>query len=193
MYAYIDTLDEAYRLFIDQLTGSLVTIALDAKVQVDFNPDVVRYYRLIGYENRAVADQDFRNDAVDAGEIGAGHHVVALYAVYLRPNAQGRVATAQLRWLDPKTRQPTEINGNLNTWELGRDYAGMPPHYQLAVLAAQYAEILKGTPWAQEMDMWQVYNLANGLREQLPYDQNVSEFIDLVNRAACAETGQPRY
>ncbi len=193
MYAYIDTLDEAYRLFIDQLTGSLVTIALDSKVQVDFNPDVVRYYRLIGYENRAVADQDFRNDAVDAGEIGAGHHVVALYAVHLQPNAQGRVATAQLRWLDPKTRQPTEINGNLNTWELGRDYAGMQPHYQLAVLAAQYAEILKGTPWAQEMDMWQVYNLATGLREQLPYDQDVSEFIDLVNRAALLKQGNRGY
>ena len=109
MYAYIDNMDEAYRLFIDNLTGSLVTIALDAKVQVDFNPDVVRYYRLIGYENRAVADQDFRNDAVDAGEIGAGHHVVALYAVYLQPNAQGRVGTVQLRWLDPKTRQPTRL------------------------------------------------------------------------------------
>jgi Ca-activated chloride channel family protein len=193
MYAYIDTMDEAYRLFIDQLTGSLVTIALDAKVQVDFNPDVVRYYRLIGYENRAVADQDFRNDAVDAGEIGAGHHVVALYAVYLQLNAQGRLATVQLRWLDPKTRQPTEINGNLNTWELGQDFYGMQPHYQLAVLAAQYAEILKGTPWAQEMDMWQVYNAAVGLREQFPYDQDVSEFIDLVSRAALLKQGNHIY
>ena len=60
----------------------------------------------------------------------------------------------------------------------------MQPHYQLAVIAAQYAEILKGTPWAQEMDLWQVYELANGLRETLPYDQNVNEFVDLVSRAA---------
>ncbi len=189
MYAYIDNLDEARRLFVENLTGSLVTIALDARTQVDFNPDVVRYYRLIGYENRAVADQDFRNDTVDAGEIGAGHHVVALYAVYLQPNAHGRIATVQLRWLDPKTRQPTEINGNLNTWELGQDYYAMQPHYQLAVLAAQYAEILKGTPWAQEMDMWQVYNLASGLRELLPNDQDLSEFVDLVSRAAQLKQG----
>ena len=71
-------------------------IALDAKVQVDFNPDVVAYYRLVGYENRDVADQDFRNDAVDAGEIGAGHSATALYAVMLRPNVDGRIATGQL-------------------------------------------------------------------------------------------------
>ena len=60
----------------------------------------------------------------------------------------------------------------------------MQPHYQLAVIAAQYAEILKGTPWAQEMDLWQVYHAAVGLRERLPYDQSVSELVDLINRAA---------
>ena len=103
------------------------------------------------------------------------------------------MATAQLRWLDPKTRQPTEINGNLNTWELGQDFYAMQPHYQLAVLAAQYAEILKGTPWAQEMDMWQVYDKAVGLRERLPYDQSVSEFIDLVSRAAVLKQGNRAY
>jgi Ca-activated chloride channel family protein len=184
MYAYIDSMEEAYRLFIDNLTGSLMTIAMDAKAQIDFNPAVVRYYRLIGYENRAVADQDFRNDTVDAGEIGAGHHVVALYAIYLQPGAQGRLATAQLRWLDPKTSQPTEINGNLNTWDLKADFRQTPAHYQLAVLAAQYAETLKGTPWAQEVSLWRVVDLAGSLREQLPFDQSVAEFADLVSRAA---------
>ena len=102
-YAYVDNLDEAQRLFVDNLTSTLQVIALDAKVQVDFNPDMVARYRLIGYENRAVADQDFRNDTVDAGEIGAGHTVTALYAVQLRPGAQGRIATVQLRWEDPDT------------------------------------------------------------------------------------------
>jgi Ca-activated chloride channel family protein len=95
-YAYVDDLDEARKLFVDDLTATLQVIALDAKVQVDFNSDVVAYYRLIGYENRDVADQDFRNDAVDAGEIGAGHSVTALYAVTFRPNANGRIATVQV-------------------------------------------------------------------------------------------------
>jgi Ca-activated chloride channel family protein len=83
-YAYVDDIDEAKRLFVDNLTSTLEVIALDAKVQVDFNADVVARYRLIGYENRAVADQDFRNDRVDAGEIGAGLTATALYAVQLR-------------------------------------------------------------------------------------------------------------
>jgi Ca-activated chloride channel homolog len=184
MYAYVDSLEESERLFVDNLTGSLVTIATDAKVQVDFNQDVVRYYRLIGYENRAVADQDFRNDSVDAGEIGAGHHVVALYAVQLKPNANGRVGTVQLRWLDPKTRQATEINGNLNTWDLKAEFNKMTPHYQLAVLAGQYAEALKGTPWAQETDLWKLSDLAKGVSRQLAFDQDVAEFANLVTRAA---------
>jgi len=97
-YAYVDSLAEAEKLFVDDLTSTLQAIALDAKVQVGFNSEVVAYYRLIGYENRDVADQDFRNDAVDAGEIGAGHSATALYAVMFRPNVEGRIATVQLRW-----------------------------------------------------------------------------------------------
>ncbi len=130
-YAYVDDLDEAQKLFVEDLTSTLQVIALDAKVQVDFNPDVVAYYRLIGYENRAVADQDFRNDAVDAGEIGAGHS-----------------ATVQLRWEDPDTHQVTEINGNFNTWDLAASFEQADPRYQLAVVVAQYAEMLRHSPWA---------------------------------------------
>ena len=121
-YAYVDDLDEAQKLFVEDLTSTLQVIALDAKIQVDFNPEVVAYYRLIGYENRDVADQDFRNDTVDAGEIGAGHSATALYAVTFRPNADGRIATVQLRWEDPDTHQVTEINGNFNTWDLAASF-----------------------------------------------------------------------
>ena len=89
-------------MFVEDLTSTLQTIARDARVQVDFNPDVVSRYRLIGYENRAIADEDFRNDSVDAGELGAGHSATALYAVQFQPDAQGRIATVQLRWEDPQ-------------------------------------------------------------------------------------------
>ena len=84
-YAYVDTLKEAQRIFVENLTGTLQVIALDSKVQVDFNPDVVSRYRLLGYENRRVDDEDFRNDQVDAGEVGAGHSVTALYELKLHP------------------------------------------------------------------------------------------------------------
>ena len=78
-YAYIDSAEEAYRVLVRQMGSTLITIAKDVKVQVDFNPAKVAAYRLIGYENRVMAKQDFANDAKDAGEIGAGHHVTALY------------------------------------------------------------------------------------------------------------------
>src|SRR5262249_8933784 len=80
-YAYIDGIREAKKMFVDELAGTLVTIAKDVKVQVEFNPARVAAYRLIGYENRALAAQDFDNDRKDAGDIGAGHSVTALYEI----------------------------------------------------------------------------------------------------------------
>ncbi|HVZ65690.1 MAG TPA: VWA domain-containing protein [Lacunisphaera sp.] len=80
-YAYIDTLAEAKKSLVEQAGGTLVTIAKDVKIQVEFNPAVVQGYRLIGYENRLLAKEDFNNDQVDAGEVGAGHTVTALYEV----------------------------------------------------------------------------------------------------------------
>jgi len=113
----------------------------------------VARYRLIGYENRAIADQDFRNDSVDAGEIGAGISATALYVVDLRPNAEGRMATVQLRWKDPDGEQAHEINGNVNTWDLASSYEEAGPRYQLAVAAGEYAEILRQSPYATISDL----------------------------------------
>lgn len=183
-YAYVDTLAEAEKLFVDDLTSTLQTIARDAKVQVDFNPEVVGYYRLIGYENRDVADQDFRNDAVDAGEIGAGHSVTALYAVILHPGAEGRIATVQLRWEDPDTHKVTEINGNYNTWDLASSFENASPRYQLAVVVAQYAEILRQSPWIGTTTIHQLVDHAYRLSGMLWDDTEVSEFASLVSRAS---------
>jgi len=183
-YAYVDTLDEAERIFVDNLTSTLETIALDAKVQVDFNPDVVSYYRLIGYENRDVADQDFRNNSVDAGELGAGHSATALYAVMLQPGVEGRIATVQLRWQDPNTYEVVEINGNFNSWDLTDSFEETSPRYQLTVLVAQYAEVLRGSPWTESTSLKDIYRLARSLRSNLKYDPDVLEFVDLVNQAS---------
>jgi Ca-activated chloride channel family protein len=183
IYAYIDTQEEAEKLFIDELTSTLQTIALNAKVQVDFNAEVVARYRLIGYENRAVADQDFRNDRVDAGEIGAGHSVTALYAVQLIPSASGRMATVQLRWEDPDTRMVNEINGNFNTWDLAASFEDASPRYQLAVIAAQYAELLRHSPWAIGTPTSQLVKHAYRLASLMWDDAEVNEFAGLVNRA----------
>lgn len=81
VYAYIDGLREARKVFVDQMSGSLVTIAKDVKIQLEFNPKQIQAYRLLGYENRVMENKDFRNDKKDAGEIGAGHTVTALYEI----------------------------------------------------------------------------------------------------------------
>lgn len=102
-YAYVDTIDEAQRLFGDELTTTLVTVAEDARAQVTFDPATVARYRLIGYENRDIADEDFAEDDTDAGDLGAGHRVVALYEVETAPGVAGDVAlgSVELRWDDP--------------------------------------------------------------------------------------------
>ena len=103
-YAYIDSLSEARKVLVEQMSGTLDTIAKDVKIQVEFNPAAVRSYRLIGYENRVMAKEDFNDDTKDAGEIGAGHSVVALYEVVpanLPAGAEGRPAVDSLKYQAP--------------------------------------------------------------------------------------------
>ena len=183
-YGYIDDENEARRLLVEKLTSTLQTIALNAKVQVDFNSEVVMAYRLIGYENRAVADQDFRNNAVDAGENGAGHTVTALYAVQFKPGgAEGRIATVALRWEDPTTHEVKEINGNYNTWDMAKSFDSASTRYQLAVVVAQFAELLRHSPYANGTDLSDIRVRAERLSAQLPGDPDVYEFAQLVGRA----------
>ena len=183
-YSYVDDIDEARRLFVDDLTSTLQVIAYNAKVQVDFNPEAVGRYRLVGYENRAIADEDFRDDSVDAGEIGAGHSVTALYVVQLQPGAQGRIATVQLRWEDPQSRQVTEINGNFNTWDVAPGFESASTRFQLTATVAQYAELLRLSPYAAEVSIQTVLQHAVRLSGLLPEDPQVNEFVALVSRAS---------
>jgi Ca-activated chloride channel family protein len=183
-YAYVDDMPEARRLFLDQITGTLQTIAMNAKVQVDFNPEVVSRYRLVGFENRAIADDDFRNNSVDAGEIGAGHSVTALYEVKLYPESYGNIATVYMRWEDPDTRQIVEVSQNFDAGELERDFAYADPYFQRSVVVAEYAEILKKSYWAEESSLSDVYHEAVRLSELLPSDEVMNEFMELIRRAS---------
>ncbi|GAA3441137.1 vWA domain-containing protein [Planomonospora venezuelensis] len=142
---YVGSADEARKVFAEQLATTLDLRARDAKAQVVFNPAVVESYHLIGYENRTLAAEDFRDDARDGGEIGPGHSVTALYRLRLRGGASGQVATATVRWQDPDTRRPAEASGSLEAGELSESlWAGMPPRFQVDVVAAAFAEYLRG-------------------------------------------------
>ncbi|MGB8861632.1 MAG: von Willebrand factor type A domain-containing protein [Ilumatobacteraceae bacterium] len=147
-YAYVDGEREAVRLFSQDLTGTLQTIARDAKVQVEFNPATVRSYRLVGFENRAVADADFRNDAVDGGEVGAGHTVTALYEVSMQEGAGGGdgdwLARATIRWQHPETRAPSELAAELGIADVHTIISDASLRLQQDVYVAAFAESLAG-------------------------------------------------
>ncbi len=180
-YAYIDTIEEARTMFIERLTNSLQVIARDAKVQVEFDPAQVASYRLIGYENRAIADQDFRIDSVDAGEINSGHNVTAIYEVMLAPGARGRVAQVFLRWRDADTREIREINGTVMTSDFAPSYEQASPRFRLNVVVAEFAEILRRSPYSNT-PIGVVKRLATSVAAELPGDRDVQEFAQLVNR-----------
>jgi Ca-activated chloride channel homolog len=182
-YAYVDTLNEARRVFVENLTGTLQVIARDARVQVDFNPELVADYRLLGYENRAIADEDFRNDAVDAGEIGAGHSVTALYEIIPTDVTQGDLLTVQLRWENPDNGEVREIAAPLTAAAVGADFATMEPQYRLAVSVAGFAEMLRGSPYAANGALAAIEQQAGELAGELANDAEVQEFYRLVQRA----------
>ena len=183
-YHYVDTLAEARNVFVDNLVGTLQNIAKDAKIQVQFNPAVVRSYRLLGYENRAVADQEFRDDSVDAGEVGAGHSVTALYEIKLHDGVDGPLGMVSVRYEDPDTRQIMEGSRTFQRWELETVFAKASPRFQLAAVVAEYAEILRESYWAQDGSLAIVASEAERIRRLLPHDPDAVEFAALANQAA---------
>jgi Ca-activated chloride channel family protein len=192
-YAYIDTIAEARRVLVQNLTGTLQVVARDAKIQVQFDPKTVRSWRLLGYENRAIADEDFRNDKVDGGEIGAGHRVTALYELKLvpeafapeglPPEAKGQVAEVTVRhkhdeqdeWLE--TRARLGLDGMNATWNQA------PRSLRLAAAAAEFAEILRESYWAKDATLAPVLE---DLRKIVGEgsDKDSLELASLVQKAA---------
>jgi Ca-activated chloride channel family protein len=186
-YAYVDTLKEAERLFVDNLTSTLQVIAVDARVQVDFNPQVVSRYRLVGFENRAIADEDFRNDSVDAGEIGAGHSVTALYEIKLYPEAFGKIASVYLRWENPASGNVIELTEDFYTDELSASFIETDPYFQWAVIVAEYAEVLRESYWAEGSTLAGVLEEAQRISRLLPGDADVEELLFLLQQAVRIE------
>ena len=185
-YAYVDTFKEAERLFVHDLTSSLQVIARDAKIQVEFNPDIVSRYRLIGYENRDVADEDFRKDDVDAGEIGPGHSVTALYEIKFHSEADeaDMAMTIYVRYEDPETERVTEISRSIAKREFAPAFTDASIRFQLAAVVAECAEILRESYWAKESSLEDVLWEARRIAEYVPHDEDVDEFVSLVERAA---------
>ncbi len=186
-YAYVDTLNEARRIFVENLTGTLQVIAKDAKVQVDFNPEVVRSYRLLGYENRAVADSDFRNNRVDAGEVGAGHSVTALYELKFHDAAQvektDAALTVYIRYQDIDSGQVVELAEPFVRADFLSNVNQTSAGFRFIAAVAEYAEILRGSYWAQDSSLEAVRELALSAQSAFANNNEVAEFMTLLDQA----------
>ena len=180
-YYYIDTIKEARKVFGEQLDGTLEVIAKDVKLQVEFNPEAVSKYRLIGYENRDIADKDFRNDKVDAGEIGAGHSVTALYEVVMDPNFDGSLAYVRIRAKKPDGYKADEQIFMLTPSDVATKLADASKDFQFATAVAGFAEILRGSPYAKDLSFDLVSEVASAAASSNQKDRQ--EFIALVRKA----------
>ncbi len=192
-YAYVDNLSEARRVFVENLTGTLQVIAKDVKVQVDFNPEVVQSYRLLGYENRDVADEDFRNDKVDAGEIGSGHQVTALYEIKFHKDGKpGKVADVYIRYKSPdREERVKEVKRGIEKSEFKSDFEKTDADLRLAASVAEFSEILRKSYWAKDGKLEDVMAALQGLPAERRSSADVIELIDLVSKAKKIQEANP--
>jgi len=195
---YVDDEAAAQRAIVERFSGAFQPIASDVKVQVEFDSNQVFRYRLLGYENRAIADADFRNDAVDAGEVGSGHQIVALYEIERTSGSgDGPLATVNLRWKAPKMagQDPNEIDvkeikSEVHGANAVASFNAASSGFRQAVLVAQFAEILRRSSHAQgdsfEPLLTEMLKLENELK-----DADFTEFCLLVSAVGDLMWHQP--
>ncbi len=207
--AYIDSLPEARKVLVEEATAMLFPIAEDVKVQVEFNPAMVAEYRLIGYETRLLAREDFANDKVDAGEIGAGHAVTALYELtppdsparlieplrYGQPQGEGRafageIAFLKLRYKLPGAESGATIAHPVTAADLFESSAQAPENLRFAAAVAAFGQLLRGGRYTGAFDYDRVIALAQGARGDDPFGYR-AEFVTLVRLAKSAAAMAP--
>ncbi len=177
-YGYIDNKEEAEKMLVTEMSGTLYTIAKDVKVQVDFDPEIVKSYRLLGYENRVLQDWEFNDDKRDAGEIGAGHTVTAIYEVELvNPAISNDMLTVKFRYKQPKAAESVLIEKPLNNpiqaFELASE------NLRFASCVAAYGMIMRNSAYKGNADLNMVMDIA---QKSMTFDQKGyrADFIKLI-------------
>ncbi len=148
-YYYIDSIEEAERLFTEELSGVMEVIAKDVKIQVEFNSASVLRYRLIGYENRDIDDDQFENDSTDAGEIGAGHRVTALYELELVHGGASNLGIVHLRYKMPGGETDIPLDVPIVGSDLADSFSQASDRFRFTAGVAEYAEIIRESPHVQ--------------------------------------------
>ncbi|MCP3936538.1 MAG: DUF3520 domain-containing protein, partial [Actinomycetia bacterium] len=184
-YAYVDSRDEAERLFEEELIATLVPVAIDARIQVEFDDDLVDAYRLIGFENRGVLDSDFRNEDVDAGELSSGHTVTALYELDLDRNVRDsdELGVVTVAWIDPDDGDWVEADTDIDMRDISDDWGDAEFGLRLAATVAAWAEILRHSPHVDNIDIDIVAEEAEILDDERRSEQT-EELADLTDQTA---------
>lgn len=188
-YTYVDGPAEARRIFVEQLGGTLEVVAQDVKVQVEWNPRAVRTYRLVGYENRAVADEDFRNDHVDAGEIGAGHAVTALYEIERVPGGDATLALVRLRAKRPGGGAASEDVYRFDTERLHLTFDSASDDLRFAAAVMGFAAFVRGGPEADGVSIEKVRAIARAATRA--GDRDRAELLELIDILARDPSARP--
>ncbi|WP_375761743.1 von Willebrand factor type A domain-containing protein [Corallococcus exercitus] len=192
-YAYVDKLEEARRIFVQNLTGTLQVVAKDVKLQVEFDRKTVARYRLIGYENRLLTRQQFNDDRVDAGEVGAGHAVTALYEVKLRDPEQTNFGTLRIRYKAPEGGSSRLIEKAMPVTLLRPAYEKAASPTRLSYVAAAFAEKLRGSYWARPLTYDALVSLWEELGTPLKARQDVVELGELIRLAKKLDRREDRF
>jgi Ca-activated chloride channel family protein len=186
-YVFLDSSEEARDALVGQLAATLQTVAKDARIQVEFNPARVRRYRLIGYENRDIEDQRFRDDTIDAGEVGSGQCSTALYELELTAptsaDGDNSLGTVFVRYRQAETGQIEEISRPLAGSLIRRRSVEQDPRFFLAAGAARFAEWLRQSEHAQHTALADVQRLLDNVSAALPLDRDVQDLAGLAHQA----------
>ena len=182
VYRFLDSEAAVRSAFVDDLAATLNTIAKDAKIQVEWNPAVVRRYRQLGYENRALRKEQFRDDAVDAGEVGSGQSVTALYELELVPEVSPgmRLGTVRIRYQRTDSGKVEEIQSELVSDAVLKPARAADPQFKVAACAAEFAELLRGSPHAAGGSYQAVANYLRPAVLELHLDTRVKELLELI-------------
>jgi len=180
-YTYIDTIEEAKRIFVDNLAGLLQVAAQDAGIQVDFNPDVIKYYRLVGYEDRCLGE---KSGGGDGGEIGVGQSMTALYEIKFQKDAgNGRAATVSVTYTDPDSGENKSVAKEIAKGDFGESFDEASTAFRLAAGVAEFAEILKKSYWAQKSKFSDVLPVIRDVLKDMPDDAALKELLSLIAKA----------
>ncbi|MDT8391533.1 MAG: von Willebrand factor type A domain-containing protein [Lentisphaeria bacterium] len=186
-YLFVGTPEEARQALVENMGATAQHIAKDAKIQVEFNKDIVRRYRLIGYENRDIADKDFRNDSVDAGEVASGQSATALYEVELLertdPEFNPDLGTVYVRYRDMETYRIEEISRRISPDAIQNLTVKKAPRFFLAAGAAEFAEQLRGSEHVQGSAVSDVRHLLEHVAVELPLDTGIQTLLNDVRQA----------